>query len=184
MSNLSAGSRSRELVVASAARTPDNVPMKAHLLPVVAASFLLALSPKLRADERDGKLKEPSSAGKAAANASAKAPAKGGAKNVTPDEVEKLLTQDPKPIVLDVRTPEEFADGHIAGATNVDAHDPDFAKKVAQLDHKRPVIVHCAAGGRSSRMLPAVTAQKFPEVYHMNKGFSAWSGAGKPVEKK
>jgi rhodanese-related sulfurtransferase len=107
------------------------------------------------------------------------------AKNVTPDEVEKLLSLDPKPIVLDVRTPEEFASGHIPGATNIDSGDPDFAKKVAALEaEKRPVIVHCAAGGRSARMLPTVTAQKFPAVYHMNKGFSAWSAAGKPVEKK
>ena len=106
-------------------------------------------------------------------------------KNVTPDEVEKLLTVNPKPIVLDVRTPEEFAAGHIAGATNINAQEADFAKKVAELaPQNRPVIVHCAGGGRSSRVLPTVVAQKFPAVYHMNKGFSAWSAAGKPVEKK
>jgi rhodanese-related sulfurtransferase len=154
--------------------------MKAHALPIAAAAFLFAISSPLHADDRKAKAKEPTPA----TSATAKDSRKREAKDVTPDEVEKLLAKEPKPIVLDVRTPEEFADGHIAGATNVDAHDPDFAKKVAQLDQKRPVIVHCAAGGRSGRMLPTVSAQKFPEVYHMNKGFSAWSAAGKPVEKK
>ena len=154
--------------------------MKPHVLPAAAAAFLLAISSPLHGDDRTVKAKEPTPA----ASGIAKESRKRNVKDVTPDEVEKLLAKDPKPIVLDVRTPEEFADGHIAGATNVDAHDPDFAKKVAQLDQKRPVIVHCAAGGRSGRMLPTVSAQKFPEIYHMNKGFSAWSAAGKPVEKK
>jgi len=151
--------------------------MKAQSFAVTAFAFILGISPQLRGDDRDAKSNKP-------VPGASNAQAKRDAKNVTPDEVEKLLAKDPKPIVLDVRTPDEFAEGHIPGATNVDAHDPDFAKKVAQLDQKRPVIIHCAAGGRSSQMLPTVAAQKFPEIYHMNKGFSAWSASGKPVEKK
>jgi phage shock protein E len=114
--------------------------------------------------------------------ASAKKPAE--PQNVTPHEVEKLLAQNPKPIVLDVRTAEEFAAGHIAGAKNIDAHDPDFAQKIAKLEQTRPVIVHCGAGRRSSQTLPALKQQKFPAIYHMNEGFKAWAAAGKPVEKQ
>lgn len=114
----------------------------------------------------------------------AKAATKPGsdAKNVTPAEVEKLLAQNPKPIVLDVRTADEFAAGHIAGAQNISSDDPEFAQKVTKLDASRPVIVHCGSGGRSSRSLPAIAQQKFPAIYHMNGGFSAWKSAGKPVE--
>lgn len=105
-----------------------------------------------------------------------------GAKNVTPDAAEKLLKEQPV-TVLDVRTPQEFAGGHIKGAVNISSADPDFSKKVAALDKSKPVLVHCAAGGRSSRMLPKVAEQKFPAIYHLNEGFNAWEDAGKPVEK-
>ncbi len=103
--------------------------------------------------------------------------------NGTPDDVEKLLATNPKATVLDVRTPEEFASGHIKGATNISSADPDFEKKITALDQSQPVVVHCAAGGRSGRMLPKVEALKFPSVLHMNGGFKAWEKAGKPVAK-
>lgn len=101
-------------------------------------------------------------------------------KNVSPDEAEKLIKADPKTIVLDVRTPEEFAKGHIPGAKNVDFNEDDFAKKVGALDPATPVIVHCAAGGRSTQALPSLKDKKV--VYHLNKGFKAWADAGKPIE--
>ena len=102
-------------------------------------------------------------------------------KNVTPDEAEKLIKDNPKTIVLDVRTSDEFAAGHIPGAKNVDFFDDNFAKKVGALDPATPVIVHCAAGGRSTQALPSLKDKKV--VYHLNDGFKAWEKAGKPVEK-
>ncbi|MEA3209821.1 MAG: hypothetical protein QOE70_2878 [Chthoniobacter sp.] len=105
----------------------------------------------------------------------------GTVKNVTPDEAEKLLKEHPKTVVLDVRTPEEFAAGHIAGAKNIDFRGDDFAKKVAALDPTKPILVHCAGGGRSTQSLPYLKDKKV--VYHLNDGFKAWEKAGKPVEK-
>ena len=107
----------------------------------------------------------------------------GVAKNVSPDEAEKLLKDNPKVIVLDVRTPEEFAKGHIAGAKNVDFKAADFAEKVAALDKGKTYLVHCAAGGRSSKTLDAMKDKNFAALYHLNEGFKAWEKAGKPVEK-
>jgi rhodanese-related sulfurtransferase len=101
--------------------------------------------------------------------------------NVSPDEAEKLLKENPKTIVLDVRTSDEFAKGHIPGAKNVDFFDDDFAKKVGALDPATPVIVHCAAGGRSAKSLEFLKDKKV--VYHLKDGFNAWEKAGKPVEK-
>jgi rhodanese-related sulfurtransferase len=109
-----------------------------------------------------------------------KAGAASNVQNVTPDQAEKLLKENPKTIVLDVRTPEEFSRGHIPGAKNVDFNDDDFAKKVGALDPATPVLVHCAAGGRSTQALPSLKDKKV--VYHLNQGFSAWEKAGKPVE--
>ena len=121
-----------------------------------------------------------------AQNASRVAPATvpaGVAKNVSPDEAEKLLKANPKIVVLDVRTPEEFATGHIAGAKNVDFMAADFAVRVAALDKGRTYLVHCAAGGRSSKALDLMKGENFAALYHLNDGFKAWEKAGKSVVK-
>jgi rhodanese-related sulfurtransferase len=105
--------------------------------------------------------------------------ARDNVKNVSVDEAEKLIN-DKKAIVLDVRTPEEFAKGHIPGAKNVDFNDDNFAKNVGALDPKTPVLVHCGAGGRSTQALPALKDKEI--VYHLKDGFKAWEKAGKPIE--
>lgn len=105
------------------------------------------------------------------------------ADNVTPDQAEKLLKEKKDIVVLDVRTAEEFKGGHIAGAKNVDFQSDDFKKQVAALDKSKTYLLHCASGGRSTRALKILDEDKFPNVYHMNGGFSAWKEAGKPVTK-
>lgn len=105
------------------------------------------------------------------------------AKNVTPDEAEALLNGAAKPLVLDVRTPDEFASGHIPGAKNVDFFADDFEKQLVALKESGPVIVHCAAGNRSSQALPKIVAlKKFAAIYHLKAGFSGWKSAGKKIE--
>lgn len=104
-------------------------------------------------------------------------------KNVSIEETEKLLKADPKIVVLDVRTPEEFKAGHIAGAKNLDFHGDDFEKQIAALDKSKTYVVHCGSGGRSGQACKVIEKEKLPSVYHMNQGFKAWEKAGKPVEK-
>jgi rhodanese-related sulfurtransferase len=111
------------------------------------------------------------------------AAAQAAAKNVTPDQAEKLLKEKKEIVVLDVRTPQEFAAGHIAGAKNLDFQSADFAQKVGALDPSKSYLVHCAAGGRSSKAVTIMMKDKFADVYHMNDGFRAWQDAGKPIEK-
>ena len=104
-------------------------------------------------------------------------------KDVTPDEAEKILKSNQNVVVLDVRTPEEFEDGHIKGAQNLDMQDDAFADQVSQLDKNKTYILHCAAGGRSSRVLKQMKKLDFKSIYHMNGGVSAWKEAGKPLVK-
>lgn len=104
-------------------------------------------------------------------------------KNVTVGEAEKLIKDDPKAVVLDVRSPEEYAAGHIKGAKNIDLHGDDFEKQIAALDKSKTYVVHCAAGGRSAQACKVLEQVKIPSVVHMNEGFNAWQKAGKPVEK-
>jgi rhodanese-related sulfurtransferase len=104
-------------------------------------------------------------------------------KNVSPDEAEKALKERKDVVVLDVRTPEEFKAGHIAGAKNIDFKAPDFAKQASALDKSKTYIVHCGSGRRSTSSLDVFKEQKFSSILHLDKGFKAWEAAGKPVEK-
>lgn len=116
--------------------------------------------------------------------AEAKGKSTGGKiQDVTPEEAERLLKDNKEAVVLDVRTPEEFKVGHIAGAKNVDFLGDDFEAKVGMLDPDKPYIVHCASGGRSTNALAKLKAAKLPKVYHMPAGFKGWQEAGKPVQK-
>ena len=105
------------------------------------------------------------------------------AKNVSVDEAEKLLKDNPKIVVIDVRTADEFKEGHIPGAKNIDIMSDDFAAQIVALDTSKTYLIHCAAGGRSGRACKTPEVQQLKAVYHMNQGFGVWAKAGKPVEK-
>jgi rhodanese-related sulfurtransferase len=117
----------------------------------------------------------------------AKAPAEKAApakafKNVGVDEFDKLRT-DKGARVLDVRTPKEFASGHMTGAINIDINAPDFQQKVSALEKDKTYLVHCAAGVRSARACGQMSRLHFQNLYNLEGGFKAWEKAGKPVEK-
>lgn len=114
-------------------------------------------------------------------DAGAQAPAK-PYKNVGPEEFEKLAKQ-PKHVILDVRTPKEFAAGHIKGAINIDVNAADFQEKVGKLDKAATYLVHCAAGGRSVTACEKLNTLSFPSLINLEGGMKAWTKAGKPVEK-
>jgi len=86
--------------------------------------------------------------------------------------------------VLDVRTPEEFAKGHIPGAINLDLQGGRLEKKVAELDKSKTYLVHCAGGVRSAKACVILDKSAFAHVVNLEPGFKAWENAGKPVEKK
>ena len=86
-------------------------------------------------------------------------------------------------VVLDIRTPAEFAAGHIAGATNINFNSPDFAKAISGLSTNKIYLVHCASGKRSSQALPVFKKLKLPSLYQLDGGIKAWEKAGLPVEK-
>lgn len=106
-------------------------------------------------------------------------------KDVTPKEALHIMVGKAPVFVLDVRTPDEFAQGHMPGAVNVDFMGDDFGKLVSALKSGGRVIVHCASGNRSSQAIPKIAAlKKFDVIYHLKAGFSGWKAAGLPVETK
>ena len=96
---------------------------------------------------------------------------------------QRLLHEHPEVRVLDVRTPEEFAAGHLAGAYNIDYYNPNFREKTALLDKTKPYLIHCATGRRSALARDVLRSLNFPTLYHLEGGFKAWEKAGYPVQR-
>ena len=79
--------------------------------------------------------------------------------------------------LVDVRTPAEFAAGHIPEAVNIDVRGENFESQVqTALDKERPVAVYCRSGARSKAAARALTEKGF-RVYELNNGFMNWKGA-------
>jgi len=101
---------------------------------------------------------------------------------LTPDAAAAVLATPPVGlVVLDVRTPAEFAAGHLAGAVLVDAQDPAFAQRVAELDPSVPYLVYCRSGSRSARAVSVMRGLGFTDLSELTGGLNAWTAAGKPV---
>ena|SRR5689334_1549199 len=103
-------------------------------------------------------------------------------KHVNPKEAERLISEH-KVTIIDIRTPDEFKDGHIAGATNINYLGTNFAQAISSLAKTNSYLVHCAVGGRSTRSLKIFNQQNFESIYHLDGGLEAWKEAGLPVEK-
>ncbi|MBE6203631.1 MAG: rhodanese-like domain-containing protein [Rikenellaceae bacterium] len=77
--------------------------------------------------------------------------------------------------IIDVRTPEEFSNGHIPGAVNIDIDGEGFEAKVAQLDKSRPVAVYCRGGRRSKEAAEHMVSCGL-EVTELSDGILSWRG--------
>ena len=80
---------------------------------------------------------------------------------------------------LDVRTPKEYAEGHVNGSINMNYFDKDFKNQVGKLDKAKPVYVYCHSGGRSSKAMSIMKSQGFATVYNLTGGYSAWKNIHK-----
>ena len=104
-----------------------------------------------------------------------------GQNNLTVNEFEAMFARDSTAQLLDVRTPEEFAEGHIGGAMNIDWKADGFAEKAqAQLATERPVMVYCRSGRRSAEASAVLEELGF-KTFNLLDGIKAWIEAGKQV---
>lgn len=79
--------------------------------------------------------------------------------------------------LIDVRTPEEYSEGHIEGSVNLNFRDANFDNQLQQLDKTKPVFVYCQSGGRSGQAAAKMKALQFQQVFDLEGGFGAWSEA-------
>ena len=85
--------------------------------------------------------------------------------------------------VVDVRSPEEYKDGHIKGSVLANWQDqPQFEEKIKSLDKNKPVYVYCLAGVRSDKAADVLVKNGFTKVVELDGGIKAWKAAGKPLE--
>ena len=84
-------------------------------------------------------------------------------------------------VILDVRTPEEFAEGHLDGAVMIDFYEADFADRLGELDPEVPYLLYCRSGNRSGQTTAIMGDLGFTDVADVDGGIVAWSGAGLPV---
>ncbi len=101
---------------------------------------------------------------------------------ISPAEASGLL-EDPRaaPVVLDVRTPGEFAAGHLPGAINLDYQAAGFADDLAALNREVPYLLYCRTDSRSGRAREMMRNLGFVEVYEIDGGIVAWAEAGLAV---
>jgi len=121
----------------------------------------------------------------------------GNSQNTTPEtaiaNVEVIVDVDAKTFgelsasqpgtILDVRTPEEWAEGVISGAEKINFHDDNFAQQIERLDKNVPVYLYCRSGGRSASAADILKENGFTKVYNLDGGIKAWQGNGFEVVK-
>lgn len=100
---------------------------------------------------------------------------------VSAPEAAETIAANPDHIILDVRTPEEFAGGHIAGAINIDFYAADFADRIAQLDPDSSYVLYCRSGNRSGETAKLMTDLEFGSVDEIDGGVLSWTAAGLPL---
>jgi rhodanese-related sulfurtransferase len=79
-------------------------------------------------------------------------------------------------VLIDVRTPEEFAQGAIKGSVNIDFFNQQaFIKQISSLDKNKPVYLYCRSGNRSMKAARQLVSLGFEKVYDLAGGYMAWS---------
>ena len=94
---------------------------------------------------------------------------------------EQTLSQTPKPQLIDVRTPQEYGEGHLPGAILMNVRDAGFDSLIRTLDKTRPVFVYCRTGKRSLEAATVLEKHQFKAVYNLEGGIVAWKNKGKTV---
>lgn len=91
------------------------------------------------------------------------------------------VVQRPGTQVVDVRTPAEFATGHLPGAVNLDVSAPGFPEQVAALDPAGTYAVYCRSGNRSQPATAQMLEAGLATVYELDGGILTWTAAGYPL---
>jgi len=107
-------------------------------------------------------------------------------KNISPKDAMKLISDNKENknfIILDVRTPDEFNEEHIAKALNIDFHSEKFIDDLKNLDKTKKILIYCRSGNRSGKALKIMKDLAFQEVYNVEGGTVKWKSEKLPLVK-
>lgn len=85
-------------------------------------------------------------------------------------------------VLIDVRTPAEYASGHIEGSVNIDVNDPDFATKALKAANGKTVALYCRSGRRSKTAASQLSG-KIKTIFELESGINGWTSAGLSITK-
>jgi len=78
-------------------------------------------------------------------------------------------------ILIDIRTPKEFAEGHLEGAVNINYFDKSFLEQISKFDKSKPIFLYCRSGSRSSSARKKIANKGFVEVNDLQGGIMNWA---------
>lgn len=99
-----------------------------------------------------------------------------GFKNLNTADFRNGIATNPKAVVLDVRTPMEYDEGHLADAQLLNIASPGFVNKINELDKNKPYYLYCRSGARSASACQYMVRQGFTELYNLAGGVISWRG--------
>jgi rhodanese-related sulfurtransferase len=109
--------------------------------------------------------------------------AQDGAPQLTPDVFEQLSKKNKRSVILDIRTPEETAEGHLEEATFINFLGEDFENQLLTLNKKKTYYVYCRSAKRTIPATEKMMAMGFKKVFMLEGGINNWKEKGKPVVK-
>ncbi len=102
--------------------------------------------------------------------------------SIAPADLYQRLQAGKAPVILDVRSPQEFAAGHIVGAINIP--DTEVQQHLPELNKYRDqeIVVHCAGGKRAARAEKVLVGAGFSHVLDLQGHMNGWKAKGLPTE--
>ena len=104
-----------------------------------------------------------------------------GAPGIAPADLQARRDAGTAPVVIDVRTAEEYATGHIPGAVNI-PHE-QIADRISEVEAEHGVALYCMVGPRARMGEAALLGSGYTSVFHIEGGLAAWQASGLPVER-
>jgi phage shock protein E len=96
-------------------------------------------------------------------------------------EAYQWITTDPNFMILDLRIPEEYGQGHINKARLLNFYDPSFKTQLETMDRNQPYIIYCRSGARSGEAMQIMQEMGFRKVFNIKGGTLAWQAKGYPL---
>jgi len=94
--------------------------------------------------------------------------------SISVDQAKVLISDNIELIIVDARTPEEFAEGHLDKAINIDVKADHFKKEINKLSKDKSYLVYCRSGKRSTKASNIMAQEGFNVLYNMDGGYLAW----------